>query len=110
MFVSLKLSFFYLFLCIINKGGIFINNEYNYNPHSEVGESPFKDFARWLTSLDPYEYSALSAVIGLIIAKGLTVPEQNSIGNWLESVGQIILTVNAQASINTPSGIDNPNN
>lgn len=80
------------------------SDSFNYNPHHECGESPFKDFARWLTSLNPYEYSALSAVVGLIIAKGLTVPEQNSIGNWLESVGQIILTVNAQASINAPDG------
>ena len=91
-------------------GGIFIKNEFNYNPHHETGESPFKDFARWLTSLDPYEYSALSAVVGLILAKGLTVPEQNSVGNWLESVGQIILTVNAQASINTPNNSNDPNN
>ena len=49
--------------------------------------------------------------MGLLIAKGLTVPEQNSVGNWLESVGQIILTINAQASINTPSSdSDNKDN
>ena len=82
-------------------------NDFNFNPHHEWGESPLKDFARWLTSLDPYEFSALSAVVGLILSKGLTVPEQNSVGNWLESVGQIILTVNAQASINTPTSNNN---
>ncbi len=87
-----------------------MNNNFNYNAHNNEGESPFKDFAKFITSLNPYEYAALSAIIGIIIAKGLTVPEQNSIGNWLESVGQIILTINAQASINNPNNYSDDNN
>ena len=71
---------------------------FNFNDHSS-DNNPFKNLAGKLTSINPYEFAALSAIIGLLISSGLTVPEQNSIGNWFEALGQIILTINAQASL-----------
>lgn len=72
---------------------------FNFNAHFDDTNNPFKQFAGWLTSMNPYEFAAISAFLGLLISTGLTVPEQNSIGNWFEAVGQIILTINAQANV-----------
>ena len=49
--------------------------------------------------MNPYEFATISTILGLLISTGLTVPEQNSIGNWFEAIGQIILTINAQANV-----------
>ena len=58
----------------------------------------FSSFADWLMTLSPLEFSTLGVITSYIIASRLTVNQQNSIGNWLEMVGQIILTFNAQGS------------
>ena len=58
----------------------------------------FSDFASWLMSLSPFEFTTLGVIIAYIISCNLTLNEQNSIGNWFEMVGQIILTFNAQGS------------
>jgi hypothetical protein len=72
---------------------------FDFNAHSNDTTNPFKNFAGWLTSMNPYEFATISTVLGLLISTGLTVPEQNSIGNWFEAIGQIILTINAQANV-----------
>ncbi len=61
-----------------------------------------KDFSTWLNSLTPLEFTTLGTIIGYLISSVLTVSEQNSIGNWFELVGQIILTFNAQGSNQLP--------
>ena len=61
-----------------------------------------KSFANWINSLTPLEFKTLGTLIGYLISSVLTVQEQNSIGNWFELVGQIILTFNAQGSNNLP--------
>lgn len=61
-----------------------------------------KSFANWINSLTPLEFTTLGTIIGYLISSVLTVQEQNSIGNWFELVGQIILTFNAQGSNNLP--------
>ena len=58
----------------------------------------FKSFAEWLNNLSPFEFTTLGTITGYLISSVLTVNEQNSIGNWFELVGQIILTFNAQGS------------
>lgn len=58
----------------------------------------FRSFSDWLFSLNPYEFSLLGAVAGFIISPTLTVNQQNSLGNFLELIGQVILTINAQAT------------
>ena len=61
-----------------------------------------RSFGNWINSLSPLEFTTLGTIIGYLIANMLTVEEQNSIGNWFELVGQIILTFNAQGSNNLP--------
>lgn len=51
-----------------------------------------------LTSMNPQAFTALATILGFTIANGLTINQQNSIGNFLELVGQVILTVSAQGS------------
>ena len=64
--------------------------------------SSVKDFASWILKLSPLEFTTLGTIIGYLISSVLTVQEQNSVGNWFELVGQIILTFNAQGSANIP--------
>ncbi len=68
----------------------------NYN------QQEIKNFASWILSLTPFEFTTLATVIGYLLSLSLTTAEQNSLGNWFELVGQIILTFNAQAEASTP--------
>lgn len=58
----------------------------------------FPSFSDWLFSLDPYEFTMISVVAGFLISPMLTVNQQNSLGNFFETLGQILLTVNAQTT------------
>ncbi len=57
-----------------------------------------QSFSNWLDSIPPYEYSMYATILAYIIAPMLSTNAQNAFGNWLEQVGQIILTISAQAS------------
>lgn len=61
-------------------------------------DQDFKSLSKWLFTLDPYEFTLVSTIIGFIISPSLTINEQNSLGNFFELLGQIILTINAQAT------------
>lgn len=76
------------------------DNSNDYNPQ-EV-----KNFASWIMTLSPFEFTTLGIIIGYALSLSLTIDEQNSLGNWLELVGQIILTFNAQGSANTSPSTD----
>lgn len=69
-------------------------------------QNDFSNFSKWLSSLSPNEFTLIAMITGFIIGQGLNYDEQNSIGNWLECVGQIILTMSAQGQLLSPS---NPN-
>ncbi len=58
----------------------------------------FVSFSKWLYTLNPYEFTFIATVLGFIISPSLTINEQNSLGNFFELLGQVILTVNAQGS------------
>lgn len=53
----------------------------------------FSQFSKWLESLSPTEFALIASLTGLTIGQFLTQPEQNAIGNWLECVGQVLLTM-----------------
>lgn len=53
-----------------------------------------------LKNLNAYEYSILGSLIGLLLCDGLKPIEQQSIGNFLEQVGQVMLTVSSQIQVN----------
>ncbi|WP_432405458.1 hypothetical protein [Wukongibacter sp. M2B1] len=50
-------------------------------------------------NIPPDEFALVASLLGVGIANKLDVNEQNSIGNFLEAVGQIILTVSAQQQL-----------
>lgn len=56
----------------------------------------YDSFSKWLFSLDSYEFSFIAAVAGFLISPSLTINQQNSLGNFFELLGQVILTINAQ--------------
>ena len=74
------------------------------NNNYEEFKEGVKSFSNWLDSIPPYEYSLTGVIIAYIIAPNLTNNAQNAFGNWLELVGQIILTISAQASATPETG------
>ena len=74
------------------------------NNNYEEFKEAVKSFSNWLDSIPPYEYSLTGVIIAYIIAPNLTNNAQNAFGNGLELVGQIILTISAQASATPETG------
>ena len=64
-----------------------------------------------LQNLSPLEFGTIGCLIGLILSAALTSDELNSLGNFLELVGQVMLTVQAQMETVNPqyTHIDNFN-
>lgn len=73
----------------------FVNQDYN-------------SFADWLFSLNAYEFTLIATIIGFAISPTLTVNQQNSLGNFFELLGQIILTINAQQTTINQAKAKNP--
>lgn len=55
-----------------------------------------QEFVTYLLNLTPNEMGIFSATVGTILAQYLSPPQQNIVGNFFESVGQVILTIGAQ--------------
>lgn len=70
----------------------------NNNAYNEFANQDFKSLSAWLFSLNPYEFSLIASILGFAISTTLTVDQQNSLGNFMELLGQVILTINAQSS------------
>ncbi|MDD3392908.1 MAG: hypothetical protein PHE54_05150 [Bacilli bacterium] len=66
------------------------------NPYDDFIEQDFCALSEWLFSLNAYEFSLIATIIGFSISPTLTVNQQNSLGNFFELLGQVILTINAQ--------------
>lgn len=64
---------------------------------SELGDISCNAFFDLLLSLNEYELSILACGIGLLIAPTITINQQSSLGNFFELIGQVLLTINAQA-------------
>lgn len=47
-------------------------------------------------SLDPKQYALLSSLLGLLLIENLSLDQQNSLGNFIVSLGSAILTSAAQ--------------
>lgn len=69
----------------------------------------FESFSDWLFSLNAYEFSLIATMIGFAISPTLTVNQQNSLGNFFELLGQVILTINAQNTTLQQAKTKNPN-
>ena len=62
-------------------------------------EEELKNFSTFLLSLSPLEFSTLGAVLGTLFSIPLTIAEINTIGNFFELVGQIMLTYGSQKNL-----------
>lgn len=69
----------------------------------------FSEFADWLFSLSGYDFVIMGTIAAILIARNLTINQQDSIGNFLELIGEAILTINAQ-EITRNEKFTNPNN
>lgn len=63
---------------------------------SEEDKKSIHQFGTFLLSLDPNQFAAFAALIGLLLCQYLDEYSQESAGNFFETVGQIMLTVSAQ--------------
>lgn len=66
------------------------------NEYQKFINQDFDSFSNWLFSLNAYEFSLIATIIGFVISPTLTVNQQDSLGNFFELLGQVILTINAQ--------------
>lgn len=62
----------------------------------EFSNYDFKGFSNWLFGLNSYEFSFIASLLGFLISPSLNLNEQNSLGNFLELLGQVILMINSQ--------------
>jgi hypothetical protein len=58
-----------------------------------------KELASCLFLLPPKQFSLLSSIIGILLIDELDLGEQNSLGNFIVSIGQTILTAAAQGQL-----------
>ena len=52
-----------------------------------------------LGSIPPEVFTVIGEVLGTLEASNMPLNVQNSVGNWLELIGQAILTYNAQQQL-----------
>lgn len=69
----------------------------------EFGDISCNAFVDLLLSLNQYELTILACSIGLLLSPTITTNQQNSLGNFFELIGQVLLTVNAQVINLQPS-------
>ncbi len=53
----------------------------------------------FLSNTNPTLFSWSAVIIGTILCEELTVNEQNAIGNWLQLVGEYLLTYASQVAL-----------
>ncbi len=65
----------------------------------------------FLPKIDAYSYTTSAFIIGLLLIDNLTPVEQNSVGNWLMMVGQVLETnASQQQVINNYNNTSNTSN
>lgn len=64
-----------------------------------------KVFSRYLATISPFEFTTVATILGYVFSIGLSVREQNALGNWFELIGQIMLTFASHSSA-SPSNDD----
>lgn len=63
---------------------------------SENNINPIAKLSNMLLELDAYEFNLVAMLIGYIIAQDLSSYAQSSMGNFFESLGQVLETIGAQ--------------
>lgn len=78
--------------CFDEDGNIDLNND-NFDKENH---STCKDMSGGFQQIYPSLFVLVGEVIGAIISQKLPINVQDSFGNWLQLIGQVILTYNAQ--------------
>ncbi len=59
----------------------------------------YHSLSRYLFLFSGNEFAIIGAIVGYLLAKNLDIDEQNSLGNFLELVGQMILAIASQNQV-----------
>lgn len=59
----------------------------------------YRRLSRYLFNFSGNEFGIIGAVAGYLICQNLDIDEQNSIGNFFELIGQMILAIAAQNQV-----------
>ena len=70
---------------------------------NNINKDQILSYSKILSNLSPLEFASLGCIISIILIELLNANEQNTVGNFLELVGQVLLTSYAQASIVDPN-------
>lgn len=65
----------------------------NYNNFTN---QDYKGLSEWLNTLNPYEFTIVGIITAFLIAPVLNANQQNSVGNFFEVIGQVLLVIAAQ--------------
>ena len=68
----------------------------NQTPFDEFLNCDYALIGDFLFNLSGFEYAVIGTILGIVISSKLSINQQNSIGNFLELVGQILLSISSQ--------------
>ena len=68
-----------------------------------LNSNEFINFSGDIHKLSPTEFVSVGCIFAIIIIQQINPNEQNTLGNFLEMVGQILLTSYAQATVVNPN-------
>lgn len=77
-----------------------MNQDFNYESFKNMSCSNFFDY---LLTLSSYELSLLAIGLGYLFSNNLSANKQNSLGNFFELIGQLLLTLSAQEYVLQPN-------
>lgn len=63
-----------------------------------MNENYYNKLANLISNLTPFEFTTLGVIFGYFLSLSIPITELNSLGNWFELVGQILLTYSAQGT------------
>lgn len=69
---------------------------------NKIDKDKIKFFSTYLNKLSPLEFISLGCIVSIILSQTIDANEQNTLGNFLEMVGQILLTSYAQYTVTDP--------
>lgn len=66
---------------------------------NQFSQEEIKNYASFLYGLTGNELAVLASTVGLLLSQGINSNQINSLGNFLEGVGQIMLIIGSQEQL-----------
>ena len=63
-----------------------------------MNDNYYSKLANLISSLTPLEFTLTASLFGYFMSLTIPITELNSLGNWFELVGQILLTYSSQGT------------